>query len=99
MLPRLNGLLLRLPSTSVAAAAGLAGPAFELSPLFPVASGRTGLGVAAAEDRQWYAASLRESTDGANPWDVAHDAVARLTSGAGLAGAPPDVVEPDLVQP
>jgi hypothetical protein len=98
MLPSLNGLLIRLPATSFSAAAGLAGPAFELKPLFPMAAGPPALGVV-SKNRQWYAAMLKESTDGANPWDVAHEAVARMTSSAALAGAAPDLIEPDLVQP
>jgi hypothetical protein len=98
MAPSLNGLLLRLPSVSFSAAAGLAGPAFELKPLFPVAGGRQALGVA-SEERQWYAATLKESTDGANSWDVVHDAVARMTLGTALVDGAPDLIEPDLVQP
>jgi len=98
MAPSLNGLLLRQRPSSFSAAARLAGPAFDLKPLFSVAAEQQTLGVA-AEDRQWYAASIKESTDGANPWDVAHDAAARMTADASLAGAAPDLIEPDLFQP
>jgi len=98
MATSLNGLLLRLPPSSFAAAAGVGGPAFDLKPLFSVAAGQQTLGIS-AEGRQWYAANIKESTDGANPWDVAHDAVARMTADASLAGAAPDLIEPDLNQP
>lgn len=98
MASSLNGLLLRLPSSSFTAAAGLTGPGFELKPLFTVPGGQQTLGVA-AEDRQWYAAMLKESTDGANPWDVVHDAVDRMTADVSLTGAAPDLIEPDLLQP
>ena len=98
MVHSLKGLLFRLPSSSLLEAAGLAGPAFELKSLFSVSSDQHALG-AVDSARQWYAAMPRESTDGANPWDVAHDVVARLRTDASLSGVGPDMIEPDLEQP
>jgi hypothetical protein len=102
MQPSLNALLLRLPAGSGPAIAApgkalsLAGARFDLEQLFAV--GAPGLGLVAGA-REWYVARPKASVAGPNPWDVAHEAHARLTSGRGLtAGAAPDFIEPDLLQ-
>jgi hypothetical protein len=78
-------------------AAGAAGAAFDVEPLF--ATGGHGVGLAAG-GHQWYIARPRASLAGANPWDVVHDAHARLAAGPAIAaGAAPDFIEPDLAQP
>jgi len=81
-----SGLLVRLPSMPFAAAAGLAGAVFELKPLFFAGRRSPGLGLSAANDRHWYLAQPKESVVGANPWDLAHEAVSQLAGGATLAG-------------
>jgi hypothetical protein len=102
MTPSLNALLVRLPAgagASLAAsggALGLAGANFDLEPLF--ATRAPGLGLAAGA-QGWYIARPKTSLTGANPWDVAHEALARLTLGTALAaGAAPNFIEPDLLQ-
>ena len=102
MIPSLNGLLLRFPAgTSMALAASRSAPRlarakFDLEPLF--ATHAAGLALAPV-GKEWFVGRRQAATGDANPWDVAHEAHARLTSGAGLvAGVAPDLIEPDLLQ-
>jgi hypothetical protein len=107
MLPPVNALLLRFPAGSGALMAasgsrlGISGASMDLEPLFTTADTTTpASGLAATSTRrEWMIARLNGSTAGANPWDIAHDAMERSSSGVGFAaGAMPDIVEPDLLQ-
>src|SRR4051794_34774394 len=96
MADTVKALLIRLPAGAAPQALGLAA-GVALEPLFTTAEPASpGLGVAAGP-RQWHIARPRGSTAGANAWDLAHDTLARLATGPGIAAAP-DLIEPDLVQ-
>ncbi len=100
-------LLMRLPKAdgvgfaATASKHPLAAAGFGLEPLFETVPLRSiaGVGVAdpAGQKHEWYIARPA-GTAGQNPWDVAHDAVARV-SRAGLApDVAPEIIEPDLLQ-
>jgi hypothetical protein len=100
-------LLMRFPKTAAVgfAAAGPGHPVvaagLALEPLFETAAAGGGaMGLAAGvpgQVHEWYVARPA-GTAGRNPWDVAHEAMARV-SGAGFAlGASPEIIEPDLLQ-
>jgi hypothetical protein len=102
MQPSLNALLLRIPAgagPSLAASGNAlshAGASFDLELLFTI--GVPGLALAAGT-QEWYIARPKTSLAGANPWDVAHQAYERFTSGLGVALGPSlDFIEPDLLQ-
>ncbi|QEG00341.1 Subtilisin DY [Stieleria maiorica] len=100
----INGLLVRLPAAASEALAAsgdrftLASGKFEFEPLYSVAT--TTLGLSGAKGgMEWMLARPKESVDGANPWDVVHDAREMMSRGVGLAGdVVPDLIEPDLLQ-
>lgn len=103
MTPMVKGLLLRFPAgaqpklKAAGASFGLAGVELEFEPLFATRAPSMSLTVGAQE---WFLARPKRSTTGANPWDFAHEAHARLATGVGLAaGAAPEFIEPDLEQP
>lgn len=96
-------LLVRMPQTGgvAFAAASTAGPlaaaGLTAEPLFEVpARFTTEAALAGAVPREWYRLSI-SGAGGENPWDVAHDALARA-SVALAAAVPPDIIEPDLLQ-
>jgi hypothetical protein len=72
------------------------GAGVDFEPLFVTHTPAMALAGAA---REWFIAKPKATTTGANPWDVAHEAHARLTAGIGIAaGVTPDLIEPDLLQ-
>ena len=98
-IPACKGFLVRLPA-GAGAALGASGKSrtlnaasarFELEPLFKVAKAGTGFAKGGSE---WHLARLASGSLDASPWDAAHKAISR----ASLAGAMPEMVEPDLVQ-
>src|SRR5687768_6740459 len=99
MSPSLNALLVRFPAGAALATSGNAlalGAGMDFEPLFT--TGAPGVALAGG-GREWYIARPKATTTGANPWDVAHEAHARLASAAGIAArVAPDLIEPDLLQ-
>ena len=101
-------LLMRFPKTSpnAFAASGSGHPfaaaGIDLEPLFDTVSPSDAVaGLTAGSTggiHEWYVARPR-GTAGQNPWDVAHNAMARASGGTTLAiGALPEMIEPDLLQ-
>ncbi|WP_372898037.1 S8 family serine peptidase [Stieleria sp.] len=103
-MPPINGLLLRVPrgtNDSPALAGQQDAPSsdkFDFEWLFSTSATETGLAATSA-GKDWLLARPKESVDGANPWDLVHDAREMMSRGVGLAGdVVPDLIEPDLVQ-
>ncbi|WP_182864694.1 S8 family serine peptidase [Rhodopirellula sp. JC639] len=100
----IKGLLLRVPraANEAPAVAGQSIAAssdkFDLEWLFSTSPAETGLAATSA-GQAWMLARPQESVDGANPWDLVHDAREMMSRGVGLTGdVVPDLIEPDLVQ-
>lgn len=85
-----------LPDRLPRAGFGAAAPPLRLTRLFEAPPEPPALGgmAATAERRSWLLAEPETDTD-QHPWDVAHR---MLSGGFGLAGAAPDLIEPDQRQ-
>ena len=100
--PKLSGLLIKLPQGAGAALAGpalsAAGAGFTIEPLFtttPPSNIGGALAALPGPSWQWFVARPSASVEGANPWELAHEAIAPQL---GLGPGSPVFAEPDLVQ-